>query len=646
MSACELDSCAQEELETSNRGSSRGLSVARRSTLPQQIKQTELGTRAAEDPGFPNEQAEVGTRTEEMPPSTDDAPRTDQAIGGENNRPATPHSNEEVEKNPIHGHFSSSETLSSSSASMVNRVDVLEMAPSRVEATPSTSAANLDGLMPSITSIDNGKRRVAVTVIACLAGMGMSTFVVLAGGKLCLFMLKDVCRAIVFGIVDIVVIIDDNHLDIGQARAPPSHPQSKVIMRGLCWIAIGVIRGTLLVLRYITFDRKREGIAWQPQPLLCTLSMFLVVDIWLISVVMMRAHRDRRRNAFKFWVCMISGEASRWIGMFSPFPVILMIAKWFQIFVSTFGLYYLVSFKDRRVERSDVKNGYKVLVGCGGSMIPFATLALSSASLPGGVLTNSGILTVFNHVCLLVVIPMVKLCFGADERKLWSYFLPAFMLSVELGPCLLFLRSSITSWDFWALLCLQEMNSVIKNTGQYIELYVFLSTRLGRSVSQYTRDMIEERRSTIAPCDNLGEMASPVVIFMVMMCEWVFDGIPGLNRAPYVDKEGIWGVLGGRRHQLRRDESVVMLFIVLMVRLVFCYCEMSIRNRQRRKKATRDCFDDDHVLAIDRERSSMVVLYNRIFHDTSHMQCFAFAAFALQPVFFIVSAARLGKEGG
>ena len=54
---------------------------------------------------------------------------------------------------------------------------------------------------------------------------------------------------------------------------------------------------------------------------------------------------------------------------------------------------------------------------------------------------------------------------------------------------------------------------------------------LRRPVSEEKIKEMNERREVIAPCDNLGEILSPVVILAALTLEGVFDRLP-IGRAP------------------------------------------------------------------------------------------------------------------
>jgi hypothetical protein len=77
---------------------------------------------------------------------------------------------------------------------------------------------------------------------------------------------------------------------------------------------------------------------------------------------------------------------------------------------------------------------------------------------------------VFQKMVLIVLMPVLERCFGDGHDKLWTYVVPAALLALELGPCLLLLGTNMLTLEFWLLIAMQELNSVAKNTGIYAEL--------------------------------------------------------------------------------------------------------------------------------------------------------------------------------
>ena len=103
--------------------------------------------------------------------------------------------------------------------------------------------------------------------------------------------------------------------------------------------------------------------------------------------------------------------------------------------------------------------------------------------------------------------------------------MPALLLGFELPACLLFFKSSLTNSSFWYLLIFQESNNVLKNTGYYDQFYLFIRQTVGRPVSDDARGAMEQKRMILAPCDNIAEIASPVVIAIAVAFSGLFDSL-------------------------------------------------------------------------------------------------------------------------
>ena len=158
-----------------------------------------------------------------------------------------------------------------------------------------------------------------------------------------------------------------------------------------------------------------------------------------------------------------------------------------------------------------------------------------------------------------------------------------------------------------------------------------------RQVSEEETNEMNEQREVIAPCDNLGEILSPLVVLAALTLEGVFDRLP-IGRAPYLAASDE-GILGGWRHRRFRGEAPIMMIVVLAVRIAFCYIEVVVRARQRRRTET-------SAVAARGRRPSMAVLYHRVVRSCDapvHMQCAAGGLLALQSLLFVYYAAQQGK---
>ena len=155
-------------------------------------------------------------------------------------------------------------------------------------------------------------------------------------------------------------------------------------------------------------------------------------------------------------------------------------------------------------------------------------------------------------------------------------------------------------------------------------------------VSEDTIKEMNERREVIAPCDNLGEILSPLVILAALTLEGMFGLLP-IGRAPYLAASDE-GILCGWRHRRFQGEAPIkMIIVVLAVRVAFCYIEVAVRAHQQRRAAT-------GAVAARGRRPSTAVLYDRVVRSRDapvHMQCAAGGLLALQPLLFVCYAAEM-----
>ena len=482
------------------------------------------------------------------------------------------------------------------------------------------------------------------------------SFGVLTGGKVGLFMSGTIGNVLGIALVDYAVTVDDLSK---QGQTPILQ---NTIKRGVCWLATGLLMGTVSSLREITVvDQEDDDPVWQPVPLFFTIVYLFVCDIGLVGVVMTRAHRDRQNNVIKFYALLNFGRVLTWVGICSPYLLFSAFGGVFTLLVCIVGGYVMVMKLDKDAKPPDVQNGYMWLVGYAAVGGEILSMNLFITNLPLNRFAVSAALMLFQKMVLKVMIPVFKLYFGSDDKK-WSFLVPACLLALELGPCLLLLGSNMSTLEFWLLIVMQETNSLAKNIGKFDELYVAVRARLRRPVDEKTLKLMEERRATIAPCDNIGEIVSPVVIIIAIGLESAFVWLP-VERAPYFTKGGI---LDGWRNERFRGEAPIMLTIVFVVRVVFCWIEVKARAHQRRNKESTHRSGADAVLRSPQpdgdisgenkrsnvtkpkaRRSSMAVLYQRIVSSDDapvHMQYLAGASFALQPIHFVILAARYGHR--
>ena len=561
------------------------------------------------------------------------------------------------------------ETLDGSSihdrdAASSNFSESSEVICTREEATTfqTTATAVVVGTDEGGGIVVNDDRRPPIVVISLLvsfAGMTIAAFGVLGGGKCVPYVLRSFLETMAFAAVDAATSMNEISDDMGEPNLRTPHKQ-----RGMCWAVIGILRGAFEAIGQTTFEQKRARAAWQPAKLIfSSIPKFMFVQIGLIAGMMLRAHHDRRPNVGKWYFVVIFASLLRDIGDCSPYPLVYFIGMAIYVITITVGLYFLVIHKDRDVEKSDVANGYKLLGGLALSSIQRATLLIAQVDFGGQLLINSAVLMLFQKVVLKVVVPAFKRCYGNDNnRKLWSFAVPAATLASEVGPCLLFLELRLSQPEFWILIFMQEIGSVFKNVGWSDDLYTRLRQCIGRPISQTMRDAMEEKRQVIAPCDNIAEIACPVILYLVIVIEDVFDVLPGVHRTPYSSSDGILGAWMGDRQRKFRGETRITLLCVFVIRIIFCLIEHKLRELRHKYNSTKDgvcCTlkrDEGSDGSADNHRgsqrniprrSSISVLFHRVVRSKDmpvHMQYFAGATFALQPVLLVLNAAIFGKQ--
>ena len=313
-------------------------------------------------------------------------------------------------------------------------------------------------------------RRVKVAASLLFAtsfSMCAVTFGALATGKMGFNLIVCIIEVGIYAIVDVALLEDTAEKKLSLASTSASDDDGfwagqlhrQLVKRKAFWLCIALLRGVILGQEYVTFSFKRAG-RWQLTPLFLGTTRLIVVEIWLIAIVMMRIHRDEKQNVMRWLAPSFFSNALSWGPDCTPAPWwVTYIGSRVYLGFFTFGIYYLVKVVDRHSDRSEVQRGYSLLCGLVGFGTPYLTLKLAQADLWHSFI-NSVALIGFQRLCVFLVVPMAKNAFGNDDRKLWTYYIPAFTLGLEIGPCILLLGSNISNYEFWGLMFIQECNSV------------------------------------------------------------------------------------------------------------------------------------------------------------------------------------------
>jgi hypothetical protein len=437
--------------------------------------------------------------------------------------------------------------------------------------------------------------------------MGIVVFIVLGGGKVGLYMTSLLVVYTFVGSADIAMKVTSNQ----EAEQPLSTPDlhRTLVKRGVCWLAIGALLGLSTVLWFNTYEPDPTSEVWQLEAILCAAVYYTCI---LMSARMMfQVHRDKQANVWRLLCFLLGSQLLRDIGDCSPYRLLSAAGTVLYLLTTTVGVYVVVMHLDSEAELSTIKNGYTFLCAC----IPYEAsyISLKIMSSPLDPLISSAFLMSFQKVGLKLVVPVAKRCWGDDERKRWTYVMPTILLGLELPACLLFLQSTLISPSFWYLLIFQEWNSVMNNTGYYTKLYLFVRETIGRPVSDDTRNAMEDSRCVLAPCDNIAEIASPVVIGIAVALSGLFD-VFGFDRAPYLADKGLFDAWQVGHNQFR-GEVPIMLLVVLVFRVLFCMIEIKLRSLKHSKEtSTVDAPSSTPEAAggarEKRRRSSMSVLYD------------------------------------
>ena len=336
-------------------------------------------------------------------------------------------------------------------------------------------------------------RRAVIMTIGMVGLMFCFCYMSLLGGKIGYRCVISVVVVASYGGIDVCIMMmreDSNELGF-----------SDFFKRGSCWLGIAALKTALDAGFYITFKPMHEG-TWQLLPLgFLSMSRFLI-DIWLVGRQMLKSHLDPKNQVWRWWIVTLTSDLLIHVGKCSPYATIAWIGGFVGLLWCTLGIFYIVKISHASADRSEVRFGYVLYTSFSMFGGQFLTLRMASSPtqrMPMIVERGSKalLLILFQFVSLRVAIPAAKMAFGDhDRRKLWSFVIPALIFGLEIGSATLFLGSRVNEWDFLVLVAIQEINSVFKNVGIYVMLYIQFWEILKRPLPREIVSRMEERRGS------------------------------------------------------------------------------------------------------------------------------------------------------
>ena len=420
-----------------------------------------------------------------------------------------------------------------------------------------------------------------------------------------------------------------------------------VIKRGVCWLVIGLLTGTATTLRCIFVEKEHVGGDWRPVPTWQPLPIYSTGAFSMFRLPHRfgrRGHDDAGppRPPTQHYDLVLHGHSECVIRTCNDRRDLALPTD------SCTGHRLDFARSDSRDLLRDHASGSKC---CATRRKKWLRASCRDGHVGNPILCSVPHKFIFERLCHLgsscgfsnggsySPCPCPEAMFGRRRPETLVIFVPASVLALELGPCLLLLGSDMATLEFWLLLVCQEADLVLKIRVSMMSftLYVVVCASVHRPVSEEETDEMNEQREVIAPCDNLGETLSPLVVLAALMLEGVFDRLP-IGRAPYLAASDE-GILGGWRHRRFRGEAPIIMIVVLAVRVAFCYIEVALRARQRHRTET-------GAVAARGRRPSMAVLYDRVVRSRDapvHMRCAAGGLLAMKSLLFVYLAAQQGK---
>ena len=149
---------------------------------------------------------------------------------------------------------------------------------------------------------------------------------------------------------------------------------------------------------------------------------------------------------------------------------------------------------------------------------PFVVIS----SLPVHPLVSSVLMMLLVRLLIRGVQPVGRKWLGGD----WRLAMPVVVLISELGAVLLLCQSAVSTWSFWFVVVIQEMNAALKNLGVCDWVVVKVRMAVGHPADDGVVLSMEVRRRIVSPCDCIAEMLSPVFVLLHIALGNVFRSIP------------------------------------------------------------------------------------------------------------------------
>ena len=126
-------------------------------------------------------------------------------------------------------------------------------------------------------------------------------------------------------------------------------------------------------------------------------------------------------------------------------------------------------------------------------------------------------------VYILLLRGILRLLMPLSKRWLgdgWRAAVPVVVFVSELGPALLLMGADCRTMSFWALICIQEGNALLKNLGLYNWLYVSLRRSVRYPIDDVVAAAMEARRLVLAPSDNVSEVVAPIFVIIFIAIDY------------------------------------------------------------------------------------------------------------------------------
>ena len=252
----------------------------------------------------------------------------------------------------------------------------------------------------------------------------------------------------------------------------------------MIWIGIALVwmLGLLVYLVYYPDEEEDQFKSFMPVPVIAR-SFVEFTMVFAVGCGIFRAHKSEPNKLFKLFLVIMTG--SYMVGVGECFPTRAIAYAGAALFAGgQFIGVPLVHFVLDPKQEGEKSRDYAYITAFQVAWMPSIMSRLASIDY-GNKTINAFILIVAASILVKFGGEMLERGFGERGAK---FCLPGFFYALELSQTVLFIGTDVASMEFWSIFMLQELASVLRNSGFFTMCsYKFMAV-IGKTVPEDRKD--------------------------------------------------------------------------------------------------------------------------------------------------------------